>query len=65
LSVFVLFPKSSLIVSPLTDTKSFDENLSLFSLTINEDANDYGIKVETIEEQMTHQNNLAFNIINE
>jgi hypothetical protein len=59
------FHDSQVVFQEMDVRKAFFPFGTQGSKTINEDVNDYGIKVETIEEQMTHQNNLTFNIINE
>lgn len=59
------FHDSQVVFQEMDVMKAFFPFGAKGKVTINEDVNDYGIKVETIEEQMTHMNNLELNIFNE
>jgi hypothetical protein len=59
------FHDSQVVFQDMDVMKAFFPFGAKGKVTINEDVNDYGLKVETIEEQMTHQNNLELNIFNE
>lgn len=59
------FHDSQVVFQDMDVMKAFFPFGAKGKVTINEDVNDYGIKVETIEEQMTHVNSLELNVFNE
>ena len=59
------FHDSQVVFQDMDVMKAFFPFGAKGKATINEDVNDYGVKVETIEEQMTHINNLELNVFNE
>ena len=59
------FHDSQVVFQEMDVMKAFFPFGTKGAKVVNEDMNDYGVKMETIEEQMTHQNQLMFNIVNE
>jgi hypothetical protein len=59
------FHDSQVVFQDMDVMKAFFPFGAKGKVSINEDTNDYGLKIETIEEQMTHPNSLEFNVFNE